>query len=527
VALGYKPPPLTRGGTVLSISNMLGRKELIHYIADDTHLLCIGATRSGKTRTVVLQSIGLQALAGESMINCDPKGELFAYTAPFLKRLGYEVIAIDFKNPLKSTRYNFLQNVINAVNRDDIPKAIDLAWDITTSLVGEAKGERIWNDGEASIIAAAILVVVMENKHNPEFQNLTNVYYFISEMCRNVGNSLPINKYMKELPLNHPARGLLGISEVAPSKTRGSFFTAALTTLRLFTNPLIYSMTSTTDFDIETTGKDKRAIFIILPDEKVTYYSLASLFVAQHYENLVTAADNRGGRLERRVNMNLDEFGNFTVIPTFDNKLTVAAGRGCRFNLYVQSFAQIEGKYGREVSKTVKSNCETWVYLQADEPETLKEISEKLGNYTVATSSQSSSYGRGSGAVNTSSSTNLTGRALLTPDEVRLISRPYSLVTSRKNPAVMRAPDLSKCLFNKMYGLGDPEHNRHVREEREARRPQRDGDADMELWGVWNRFNGNSDTYFENFEARMNHTEARGGGTQPKMNIPLKEGADE
>ncbi len=50
----------------------------------------------------------------------------------------------------------------------------------------------------------------------------------------------------------------------------------------------------------------------------------------------------------------------------------------------------------------------------------------------------------------------------------------------------MNAPDLSKWNFNKMCGLGDEEHNRKVREERERKRPivstQKE---EIELWGVW------------------------------------------
>ena len=109
--------------------------------------MTIGATRSGKTRCIVLQSIAYTALAGESMCVNDPKGELAAYCTPYLKRLDYEVICLDFKNPLKSSRYNFLQPVIDAVNRGDNAKAVDLVWDITSSLVpADEKGERIWND---------------------------------------------------------------------------------------------------------------------------------------------------------------------------------------------------------------------------------------------------------------------------------------------------------------------------------------------------------------------------------------------
>lgn len=481
--------PIKNGGTVIGMFKFKNREEII-FVGDDMHILVIGATRSGKSRTVVLESIGLQALAGENIICSDPKGELYQYTYPFLERLGYKVITIDFKNPLKSSRYNFLQPVIDHVKKGNIPKAIEATWDITSALVPEdAHGERIWSDGEASIIAAAIMAVVYDNQNNPEYQNLTNVYYFISEMCKSGDGELPLNKYVKGLKPNHPARSLLGISQVAPSKTRGSFFTAALTTLRLFTNPYICDMTSTSDFTIEEFCSNKTAIFIILPDEKVTYYSLASLFVNQLYELIVNIADARGGRLLRRVNFNLDEFGNFMAINSFATKLTVGGGRGCRFNLYVQSMAQLEDKYGREVYPTIIGNCHVWVYLQADDPETQKLMSEKLGNYTVASSSQSTQYsGSGISPGNMTASTNLTGRPLLTPDEVGKIKRPYSLVMSREYPAILNAPDLSKWYFNQMFGLGDPEHNRKVREERENRRLIRSCNGEMALWGIWDKF---------------------------------------
>lgn len=483
---------LKEGGILLGMSKK-GKKEKIYFVDDDIHTICIGSTRSGKSRTVVLQSIALQALSGESMIMSDPKGELYQYTYPFLERLGYEVITLDFKNPLKSTRYNFLQNVIDYINSNQIPKAIEAAWDLTSSLVGEAKGERIWTDGEASVIAASILCVAAENKDKPELQNMTNVYFFISEMCKpGEKGEIPLNKYVKTLPDNHPAKGLIGISEVAPSKTRGSFFTSALTTLRLFTNPLIYSMTSTSDFNKNTTGEDKRAIFIILPDEKVTYYSLASLFVSQHYETLVDIADKRGGRLKRRVNFNLDEFGNFAVIPSFATKLTVGGGRGIRFNLFLQNFAQLSEKYGQDTPKTIKGNCQIWLYLKADDIETLEEISKKLGNYTVASVSESTSYSSGSNSSK-SSSTSLNARALLTVDEVKLIDRPYTLVTSRDNPSIMKAPDLTKYYFNKMFGLGDKEHNINVRMERENRRPEREMNSEIKLWGIWKKFSSATD----------------------------------
>lgn len=483
-----KTPYFNEAGIVLGMSKEKGT-EKIYAIGDDVHTICIGSTRSGKSRHVVIPTICTLGLAGESMVMSDPKGELYNYTTPFLKRLGYEVIAIDFKNPLKSDRYNFLQPTIDAVKINDIPGAIECAWDITSALVGEAKGEKIWTNGEASTIAGSIMNVVYDNrgKYNTKYQNMTNTYFFIANMYKTIDKSMPITDYMKELDAAHPSRGLIAISEIAPSKTRGSFFTAALTTLRLFTNPKIYSMTSKSDFDPKDLGRKKMALFIILPDETTTYYSLASLLVSQVYEQLVKVADERGGRLERRVNFILDEFGNFTQIPDFATKLTVGGGRGIRFNLFLQDFAQLDKKYGKEESKIIRGNCQNWIYLQTNDTETLEEISKRLGNYTVSTYSLSSSHGKYS-AGSSSQSINLTGRPLLTTNEIKLIERPYSLVMSRGNPAIMFAPDLSKWEFNNMLGLGNEEHNRLVREARENRRPARKGDEKIALWEIWKMY---------------------------------------
>ena len=387
------PPPLTKGGVVVGMKKE-GDKEKIYFVGDDCHLLCVGATRSGKSRCLVLESICLLGLAGESIFCSDPKAELFHYTSEFLKKLGYEVLVLDFKNPAKSMRYNLLQPVIDAINEGDTDRAEMLAWDLTNNLVGKPEGEKIWTNGECSIIAAAILCVVCDNQKRPEFQNMTNVYWFISEMCRTIGNKMPLLEYLKKQSPTHPARALLSISDVAPSRTRGSFYTSALTTLRLFTSKSIYSITHTSDFTLSDLGTKKQALFVILPDEKTTFYPIASLIVSQQYELLAEAADKRGGRLERRVNFLLDEFGNFTPISDMTNKLTVAAGRGMRYALYVQGFDQLKEKYSDNIANTIKGNCQIWAYLQSDDPETLREISDKLGSYTTSSYQLSSSNGR-------------------------------------------------------------------------------------------------------------------------------------
>lgn len=127
---------LKEGGIVIGMTKE-GDKEKIHYIKDDVHTLVVGATRSGKSRCLVIPSVYTIGLSGESMVISDHKGELFQYTNEYLKSLGYDVICLDYKNPNKSTRYNLLQPVIDAVNNGDMEKAEMYAWDITNILVGD------------------------------------------------------------------------------------------------------------------------------------------------------------------------------------------------------------------------------------------------------------------------------------------------------------------------------------------------------------------------------------------------------
>jgi type IV secretion system protein VirD4 len=487
---------IKRGGVVLGMKKE-DDAEKIYFVGDDTHTLTIGATRSGKTRSVVLQSICTIALAGESMIISDPKAELYHYTAPFLRRLGFEVVALDFKNPEKSQHYNLLQPIIDAAKAGNMERAEMLAWDMTNILVGKETGnsEKIWHNGEMSVIAATILCVVVDNIKRYDYQNLTNVYWFMAEMCKTIGGKMPLLEYVKKLPQSHPARALLSISDVAPTRTRGSFYTSALTTLRLFTSKSINAITNKSDFSLTDVGSKKQALFLILPDEKTTFYPIASLVVSQQYELLANMADKRGGRLERRVNYILEEFGNFTPITDITTKLTVAAGRAIRFNLYLQGFEQLKEKYDEHVSNTIKSNCQTWIYLQADDKETLQEISEKLGSYTTSSYQLSASHAKYS-TPSTSQSVSLIERKLLTPDEVRRVSRPYQIVTSRNHPAMMLSPDMSQWYFNKLLGMGDMEHNRKLREKRENARPVlSDISKDILLWNIW--------VYYQKDIARM------------------------
>lgn len=469
-------------------------KEKIYHITKDLHALIIGATRSGKTRCIVIQTIIDLILAGENVVVPDLKGELRDYTEDVAKKYGYEVIGIDFIHPYQSKRRNFLEPVIKALQRNDISRAIEETWSLVSQLVGEPpeNGEKLWNNGEAATLAASIMAVCYDNQDHPEYQNLTNVFYFITEMCSDYRGALPLQFYIDSLPEEHPAKILLAATKVAAMRTRSSFYVSAIMTLKLLTIPAINQMTNASDFDIEKLideGK-KVIIYLGLPARDKTYFPLASLFLRQISDLIDYVADEKyGGRVPVRWNFIDEEMGNFTKITNMRQQTSFGTGKRIRHFMFIQSYAQLDDVYGEKVSQIIQDNADIKIYLRSPNPTTKKKISEDLGNYTTRSYSKSNNTPSGTfrNGGSDGESSNLMGRPLLYPDEVGKLQRPYSLVMSDADPAIMYAPDLSQYAMNEFLGMGDEEHNNRLRQRKaeEHKKNERPHNSKMELWGIW------------------------------------------
>lgn len=469
-------------------------KEKIYHITKDLHALIIGATRSGKTRCIVIQTIIDLILAGENVVVPDLKGELRDYTEDVAKKYGYEVIGIDFIHPYQSKRRNFLEPVIKALQRNDISRAIEETWSLVSQLVGEPpeNGEKLWNNGEAATLAASIMAVCYDNQDHPEYQNLTNVFYFITEMCSDYRGALPLQFYIDSLPEEHPAKILLAATKVAAMRTRSSFYVSAIMTLKLLTIPAINQMTNASDFDIEKLideGK-KVIIYLGLPARDKTYFPLASLFLRQISDLIDYVADEKyGGRVPVRWNFIDEEMGNFTKITNMRQQTSFGTGKGIRHFMFIQSYAQLDDVYGEKVSQIIQDNADIKIYLRSPNPTTKKKISEDLGNYTTRSYSKSNNTPSGTfrNGGSDGESSNLMGRPLLYPDEVGKLQRPYSLVMSDADPTIMYAPDLSQYAMNEFLGMGDEEHNNRLRQRKaeEHKKNERPHNSKMELWGIW------------------------------------------
>lgn len=434
-------------------------------VDDDTHVLLIGTTRSGKSRRVIIPSIWHLARCGESMIICDLKKELQPITKEYLKSQHYDIVTLDLRNPATGNRWNILNPVVEALHNGNDALAIQHADDIahTLSYVPRYRGDPIWPAAKKALISALVLVVAVEAPR--EHKHMGTAFRLLAHLGQGGGGAL--DKYFDDLPEAHPARTPYAIFQMSTDKMRSSIATDTLTTLQLFgVDPAILWMISSQDHDLSAVGKGHTAVFLVIPDERTNRNVLASLYIQQSYGALVDLANQNRGRLPVRVNYLLDEFGNIPGIADFTTKITTAGGRGIRFTLALQGLDQLSEQYP-DKENTILGQCWTWIYILTSDKKTADVISAKVGNYTVATESYNSSA-QVSGSYSQGVTQGLTSRPLVMPDEMTRWPEDSALVLrTRLQPAKLPLPDISlwpisSQLDLERLGMPDPEKPIHL-----------------------------------------------------------------
>ena len=201
--------------------------------------------------------------------------------------------------------------------------------------------------------------------------------------------------------------------------------------------------------DTETFCKEKSAIFIVLPEEDNTKYFIVSLFLQQLYREMLTIADEQGGKLPNRVMMFADEIGTIPKIESME--MMFSAGRSRRISMVpiIQSFAQLEKNYGKEGSSIIIDNCQDILFGGfAPDSESAEILSKALGNRTVLSGSISR------GKNDPSQSLQMMSRPLMSPDELKTLPKGHFILAKTGNcPMQTRLPLFLKwgIQFENMY----------------------------------------------------------------------------
>ncbi len=389
----------------------------------DGHNLLVGAPGAGKSLKVILPSLAVIAEAGENLVITDPKGELKQAMGGYLVDQGYEVLTFDLRFPDQSVTWNPLTPISQAIEAGRWSEATKMANDLANIVAsqGAPGGDNgaFWSQSARAIGAALALYVA--DKAPPAARHVTTMYQVLTQSAGE------LDALMTALPLDHPARQAYGPLLTGSPETRQNQMSVVAVSLSLFADRNIARLTGTAGLEPTALLAPRTALFIVVPDDSSTYYPLVALFVTQLLQQLASdSARQPGGRLRVPVHMVLDEFGNLPKIPDFEKAITVSRGRGIHVTLTLQAFSQLESVYGQAASRTMINSCNTLVYLSSNEVETARIISDKAGQTTIETTSRGQSWQ--SGSKQWSENANMTGRALLTPDEVLRWRSDHALV---------------------------------------------------------------------------------------------------
>lgn len=173
-----------------------------------------------------------------------------------------------------------------------------------------------------------------------------------------------------------------------------------------------------TEIDAEEFCNQKSAIFLIMPEEDPNKFFMISLIIQQLYREILSVADENGGKLKNRCVFFCDEFGTLPKIESAEMMFSASQSRRLQIVSIIQSFAQLEKNYGKEGSEIIIDNTQLTIFGGfAPNSSSADILSKALGNRTVMTGSVSRSKN------DPSQSLQMIERPLMTPDELKSLPK--------------------------------------------------------------------------------------------------------
>ena len=406
------------------------------YVDDsDTHTLIFGSTGSKKTRLFGMPLINILAMAGESFIATDPKGELYDKTSGLVSAKGYETIVLNFRDLSQSDFWNPLTMPYELFHSGRTDEAISLVNDFIATLAEPQRNKTndvYFIDLACSQALANMLFFIATA--TPEEANIYNFADFFSA-CSTPDETEIISRYVADGSI-----ASINFKSVLTNKKADKTFGNVSSCVSAMLNPFVTrkalcQVLSRCSFDVGSISRVKTAIYIVVPDEKTTLHFLVTSFIKQIYEALISEAQQQeNNELPVRMNFILDEFCNIPAIPDMPTMISAARSRNMRFFLMVQSLWQLRSKYDEDAN-TIKGNCDNWVFLASREYELLQEISNLCGNTYYKDSNES-----------------ILSRPLISTSELQRLNKDFGetlVLHGRHYPFVTELPDIDEYRFKK------------------------------------------------------------------------------
>ena len=403
----------------------------------DTHkhrrslnVLVIGGSGAAKTRSYVKPNI---LEANTNYVVTDPKQEVLTATGGWLKRQGYDIRLLNLVNLAQSDGYNPFRYLRD---EKDALKLVNNLIQATTPK-GSHESDPFWTRAETALLQAIILLLFQEAPEREQnFSMVMRVLEYAEVREEDEGYISPLDLLFRAIEQEKPdsvAVRQYKVFKLAAGKTSKSILVSTAVRLAPFNLPQVQAITDHDDMDLYTLGENKVALYAVIPDNDDSFNFLVSLLYAQAFQALYYSADQiHRGALPRHVHFVLDEFAAMPL-PGFTRELATMRSRNISASTIIQNMAQIKELY-KDSWETIPGNSDTILYLGGNEQSTHKYISEALGKATIDAKTHGQTKGK-SGSYSTNFQ--ISGRELLTPDEVRRLDSRYAILFIRGTRPVM------------------------------------------------------------------------------------------
>ena len=388
------------------------------------NVLCCGGSGAGKTRFYAKPNL---MNADCSYVVLDPKGEMLRDCGEHLSKT-HVVKVIDLINMEKSHCYN---PFVYLKTDNDIQRLVTNLFKNTTPK-GSQSQDPFWDQAASMLLLA--LVFYLHYEAPEDEQNFPMVMEMIraGEVREDMEDfHSPLDELFDRLEMKNPDHIALKYYRnyrSGSAKTLKSIQITLVARLEKFNLESLAGITQTDEMDLWSIGEKKTVIFAVIPDNDSSFNFIVGMLYTQLFQQLYYQADQiHGGRLPVHVHFLMDEFANVALPDEFDKLLATMRSREISVSIIIQNMAQLKALFEKQWESIV-GNCDEFLYLGGNEQSSHKYVSELLGKETIDTNTYGQSRGR-----NGSYSTNyqVSGRELMTPDEVRMLDNQYALLFIR------------------------------------------------------------------------------------------------
>lgn len=342
-------------------------------------------TRSGKGVGIVIPNL---LEYQESVVVLDIKQENFDLTSGWRAQQGQEIFLF---NPFAEDRRTHRWNPLSYVSKDPAFRVSDLM-SIASMLYPDVSDDQKFWVSQARNAFMAFSLYLCEKWDHDEATGLPDVLrdkvtlgtvYKLSS-----GDGTDLREFYTQLSrkpfLSGNARSAFANLLSQAAETFASILGTFKEPLNAWINPVLDAATSDNDFLLTDVRKKRMTIYIgIQPNKLAESRLIVNLFFSQLINLNTKELPQNNPELKHQCLLLMDEFTSIGKVEIIASAVSYMAGYNIRLLPIIQSMAQLDAVYGKDVSRTVITNHALQIVFAPREQQDANDYSEMLGYTTV------------------------------------------------------------------------------------------------------------------------------------------------